>query len=148
MTHTDMTWRPVAENDRAAVGRTSVFAELGRRRLRKLARNAELARFVPGEIVETAESPTEHFHVVVGGAVEIRDETGTRRIGAGGHFGGEALLGRATPTATVVATDELRLLRVPRAEFFELVRANPQLAVAVAGELARSLRRMRAPEAA
>jgi signal-transduction protein with cAMP-binding, CBS, and nucleotidyltransferase domain len=113
-----------------------LFAALGRRRLRKLARASEVAEFVPGDVVAGGEEQAApFFHVILDGAAEVKGAGGRRRLRRGGHFGGSALIGGTRP-GTVVATDELRLLRVPRPAFLELARENPTVALAVLRELA------------
>jgi len=130
--------------NRTATGRTGdagdlesleLFSALGRRRLRKLARASEVAEFVPGDVVAGGEEGAPFFHVILDGEAELEAAGGRRRLRRGGHFGGSALMGGTAPT-TVVATDELRLLRIPRPAFLELVRANPTVALAVLRELA------------
>src|ERR671938_1145996 len=111
-----------------------LFSALGRRRLRKLARASEVAEFVPGDVVAGGEEAAPFFHVVLDGEAELKGAGGRRRLRRGAHFGGSALIGGTAP-ATVVATDELRLLRVPRPAFLELARDNPTVALAVLREL-------------
>ena len=130
-------WRPMPRATEGAVlGGTTLFESLDRRSVRKLAREVELARFIPGDVLATPASPPDYFHVVLEGHAEVRDAAGKRRIGPGGHFGAAALLGRATQEAMVVAADEVQLLRIPRGMFLELASRNPRVALAVLRQLA------------
>jgi CRP-like cAMP-binding protein len=141
-------WRPLGKSEATdALGRIRLFEGLGRRRLRRLARTSQFARFVPGDVVASSGGQAAFFHVVLGGHAEARDTTETRRIGPGDHFGGGALLGRETGTPTVVATDELQLMRLPRPAFLELASHEPQVALAIVRELAERSRRV-LPDAA
>ena len=125
-------WRRSADPDStAAVAQVPLFARLGRRQARKLARAAELAAFVPGDVVLSDGAPADFFYVVLRGNADLREARGARRLGPGDYFGETGLLDEASPSATVVATDELRVLRLPGSLFLRLLRESPSVAFAV-----------------
>ena len=125
-------WAQTTDADWAAVvARMPLFAQLGKRQLRKVTRNAEFAAFVQGDIVLLENAPGDFFYVVLGGEAEVRDPARARRIGPGDYFGETALLNGAGASASVVATDELEVMRLPGREFARLVQASPLAARAM-----------------
>jgi len=129
-------WPRTTEADWAkVVARMPLFAKLGKRDLRRLTRHAEIAAFVPGDIVVLANAPADFFYVVLGGEAEVRDTMGVRRLGPGHYFGEATLLHAANRGVTVVATDELSVLRLPGTVFVRVVQRSPQLAFELLREL-------------
>jgi CRP-like cAMP-binding protein len=127
--------RGAGENVAHVLGEMPLFSTVGKRRLKRIARDSEVARFVPGDVVTTAGDDAEFFQVVLDGEAEVRGKP--RRIRRGDHFGGSALLGGGTSAATVVAADDLTVMRLSRGEFLDLVRENPRVALAIVRELAQ-----------
>jgi CRP-like cAMP-binding protein len=125
-------WARPADADLAGtVAQVPLFAKLGRRHVRKLARDVELAAFVPGDVVLRDSSAVEFLYVVLRGEAELREEEGARRLGPGEYFGETALLDGRNHSATVVASDELQVLRLPGSVFLRLLRRDPAIAFAV-----------------
>jgi CRP-like cAMP-binding protein len=121
----------------AALAEVSLFAKLGRRPARKIARHAELARFVPGDVVLDCDAPIDFFYVVLCGAAELREEGRTYRLRRGDSFGELDLLGGAESSATVIATDETRVVRLPVEVFRGVAQATPDLAFAILKQVGR-----------
>jgi CRP-like cAMP-binding protein len=119
----------------------SLFAKLGKRQRRKITRQAEFAGFVPGDIVLGADAPADFFYVVLGGEAEVRDSATIHRIGRGDYFGETALFNSANRSATVVATNELYVIRLPAQVFLRLVQRNPSVSVAILKDLGDRMRR-------
>ena len=113
------------------VTRMPLFASLGKRELRKLMREAEFAVFVPGDIVLGEDSPADFFYAVVDGEAEVRGVATPPRLGRGDYFGEAALLDGASSSATVVATNELTVMRLPGAVFLRLVERSPRAALTI-----------------
>jgi CRP-like cAMP-binding protein len=125
-------WERPADADLAGrVTQVPLFAKLGRRQVRKLARDVEVAAFVPGDVVLGDSAAVEFFYVVLRGEAELREEGGARRLRPGEYFGETALLDGSGLSATVVATDELQVLRLPGSAFLRLLRRDPAIAFAV-----------------
>lgn len=135
-------WAQTTDADWAAVvDRMPLFAQLGKRHLRKVTRNAEFAAFVPGDIVLLENAPGDFFYVVLSGEAEVRDSAHVRRVGPGEYFGETALLNGTGASASVVATDELEVMRLPGREFVRLVQASPLVASAMLRDLGGRARR-------
>ena len=129
-------WARTTEADWAkVVARMPLFAKVSKRQLRRLTRHAEVAAFVPGDIVVLANAPADFLYVVLDGAAEVRETARARRLGPGDYFGETALLNAAGGAATVVATDELSVMRLPGAVFVRVVQRSPRVAVAMLREL-------------
>jgi cAMP-dependent protein kinase regulator len=99
--------------------------------MRKVARDVELAAFLPGDVVLDDGAAADFFYVVLHGEAELRDGQEVRRIRPGEYFGETGLLNETKPSVTVVSTDELELLRVPGSVFLRLLRQDPAVAYAV-----------------
>jgi len=123
------------------LGEVPLFAGLGGRHRRKVASAAKIRRFADGTVLMQAGRPGEAMHVLLDGEVSIRPP-GRRALTVGvGSFVGElALLDGGPRTATVVAKGDVVTLSISRARFRKLLTSEPQVAVAIAEELARRLR--------
>ena len=108
-----------------------LFAKLRPRQVRKVAHDVELAGFLPGDVVLDDGAAADFFYVVLQGEAQLRDEGEVRRIRPGEYFGETGLLDETNRSATVVATDELQLLRLPGSVFLRLLRRNPAVAYAM-----------------
>jgi CRP/FNR family cyclic AMP-dependent transcriptional regulator len=80
--------------------------------------------------------------IVLEGMVEVRREgLPLSRLGPGNHFGEMALLtsGDSPRSADVVAVEPTRVLQLTSWDLFPFLDANPEVARAIIGELARRL---------
>jgi F420-non-reducing hydrogenase small subunit len=82
--------------------------------------------------------------VIVDGLVEISDESGSLlgRLGAGEVFGEMAIIADLPRTACAVAMAPTRLIRIPRAAFFERIRERPELLLHLVLTLIERLREL------
>jgi CPA1 family monovalent cation:H+ antiporter len=128
---------PLARRDweRAAgpefLAQVPLFAKLRPRHARKVARDVELAAFLPGDVVLDDGASADFFYVVLRGEAQVRGERETRTVRSGEYFGETGLLDETNRSVTVVATNELQLLRLPGSVFVRLLRQNPAVAYAV-----------------
>ena len=135
-------WHGSSDTDLAAtLASVPLFAKLGRRRVRKTARNGELASFVPGDVVVRGDEPADFFYVVLRGEAELRDDGKTRRLRPGDYFGEASLLRASNRSLTVVATDDLHVLRLPGPVFLRLAQQSPSIAFAILRQLGRQVRK-------
>jgi CRP/FNR family transcriptional regulator, cyclic AMP receptor protein len=135
-------WNHTADLDfTAALAQVPLFGGLNRRQLRKTARHAELATFLPGDVALDSDTSPDYFYVVLRGAAELRDEGRTRRVRRGDYFGETALLEGTDDSATVIATDELHVLRLPAPVVLELARRSPSVSYAILTQLGRRMQR-------
>jgi CRP-like cAMP-binding protein len=135
-------WNRATERDWAEVlARLPLFSRLGKRRLRKIARHAQFAEFAPGDAVVLRGAPADSFYVVLGGGAKAL-KPGARNLGTGDYFGEMALLDGGPRSATVVATDELHVMRIPRQSFLQLVEQNAAVALTILTEFGTRVRRL------
>ena len=97
----------------------------------------------PGEVIfREGDAPNGEAYLVHEGKVEIRkridgEERTLRRLAKGDLLGEVALFRGGPHYATAVATDEVTVLVVPAARLESMVRAHPELAIALIRQLAR-----------
>jgi len=112
---TDRDWAEV-------LARFPLFSKVGKRKLRKVARDAHFAEISPGEEVIARGAPADSFYVILGGEAAVRDRPRAPRLRTGDYFGEMALIEGGHRTASVVATEELHLMRLPHQSFMEIVK--------------------------
>jgi HEAT repeat protein len=115
-----------------------LFAELAPQDLRTVAAVADERAFVDGETIAGQGEPGDELHIVVDGEVRVvRFDPGTgserelaRRI-QGDVVGEMALITQEPRMASLVASGEVRTLRLGRTEFEGVLRERPDTAIAV-----------------
>ena len=107
-----------------------IFQHLTKEELLRVLRYVYDQEAGPGErIVRQGESGRDIFFIV-DGAVDIYvGDVQVATVGAGGHFGEMALISGEKRSATVVAHDAVRLLRMSQADFYDLTQKDPSAAV-------------------
>jgi CRP/FNR family cyclic AMP-dependent transcriptional regulator len=134
-------WNRADERDWAKVlSALPLFKGVSKRRLRRIAQSSEVREFPPGETVVATGAPPDWFYVILGGEAKVTGRPATRALGPGDYFGELALLDGGTRSATVVATDDLHVLRMPRHAFFELLEEEG-VAAQLLAELGGRIRR-------
>jgi CRP-like cAMP-binding protein len=115
-----------------------LFAELAPQDLQRVAAVVDERAFVDGETIADQGEPGDELYIVVDGEVRIlRDDpdTGTGRELAvrrqGDVVGEMALITQEPRMASLVASGEVRTLRLGRAEFEGVLRERPDTAIAV-----------------
>ena len=120
----------------------SLFADVPKRRVRKIARLGHIARYPARAPIVTAGAPGEAFYVVLAGLVAV--DTGTGRpgveLGPGGCFGEMALLDEAPRSATVIAIRETTCLLLDRNAFDTILSTEPAIGSKLLRTLAARLR--------
>ena len=105
-------------NDWARVVRAfPLFGDIPRRRLRKLVRQATLLEFASGETVVSRDEPTGSIYVVLAGTATARGATKARTLDVGDHFGDVGHSDGGLVGTTVVAVNQLHVMRLPCASF-------------------------------
>jgi CRP/FNR family transcriptional regulator, cyclic AMP receptor protein len=141
-------WDQVTPSDWADVLATfPVFSGVANRRLRKLVRHARIAEYGPGDIVVEQGSPGDSLYLILSGSAKVRGKPAARPLGIGDYFGELGLLDGVPRSATVVATGELQVMRIPRRSFLSLARRYPAISLKMASNLGRQLRRLEAQPA-
>jgi CRP-like cAMP-binding protein len=109
--------------------RVSLFADLDRRQLKKLAqlfRERTLVRDT-SPVREGTMSGLGFFVIAEGEASVSIDGAVLKKLGPGDHFGEIALVNEAERTATVTADTDLRVLEIPFYDFRDFALANPDV---------------------
>ena len=136
-------WSRATDRDWAEVlAKLPLFSRLGKRRLRKVARQARFVEFAAGDTVVSAGAPGDSLYVILGGEARARGRRAARPLRPGDYFGEMALLDGEPRSATVVATEPLHVMRLPRPSFLEVAEEDPGIALAMLAELARRVRRL------
>jgi CRP-like cAMP-binding protein len=106
-----------------------LFAELGRRQLKKLAGLCKERRLSAGTspVQEGKMSGIGFFVVAEGEAVVSVGGDAVATLKPGDHFGEIALISEAERTATITATTDLRLLEIAFYDFREFAHENPDV---------------------
>ena len=115
-----------------------LFAGVGKRRLRKLVRNATFAELARGERTLSNGAANDSLYVVLGGEGKVLLPT-PRSIRTGDYFGELGVLGGRPRPSHVVATQELHLMKLPRQPVLELARRHPPLTLTLLKDLGARL---------
>ena len=120
----------IAEEPLKLLRRIEIFAELPEPVLERLAAEATPVSVAADQVVVSRGEVGNHFYAIATGkAVVERDDGTTRELGPGDFFGEIALLRDVPRTATVRASEPLRLFVVEREEFLMAVTGHsPTLA--------------------
>jgi CRP-like cAMP-binding protein len=132
----------------AELRRTSLFANADDEQLRPLAERAYTRRLAAGQILFTEGEPSEHLYVVRSGRIRIGvssphgEQLILSVLGPGDTFGELSVIDGGARSATAEALDAVELLAVGAAEARQVLEREPVLLLAVAGELAATVRRL------
>jgi signal-transduction protein with cAMP-binding, CBS, and nucleotidyltransferase domain len=109
-----LSWDRPSTGDWAKVLETfPLFSGVSKRRLRKLVRKATFAEFAAGDTINSRGRNSDSLYLILGGAATARGRR-ARALSVGDYFD-EAALNEGTPhSTTVVATEELQLMRLQR----------------------------------
>jgi CRP/FNR family transcriptional regulator, cyclic AMP receptor protein len=134
-------WNRATDGDWAEVlGKLPLFSHLGNRRLRKIAQQAQFAEFAPGDTVIATGSRGDSLYVILSGEAMALRKPAARTLRIGDYFGELALLDGEPRSATVVATDQLHVMRLPRRAFLELLEQDSTIARTMLAELGARVR--------
>jgi CRP/FNR family cyclic AMP-dependent transcriptional regulator len=141
-------WEHASVDEWAEVLATfSLFSEVGKRKLRKLVRSARFAEVAAGGTVISNGDSSDSLYVILDGAAKELRRPAPRELGVGDYFGELALIDGAPRSATVVATQNLHVMRLPAQSVLALARQHPAITVTMLKDLSRRLRRLEAQTA-
>ena len=107
-----------------------LFQRLNERELLRVMQVVEVIGYKPGEqVVKEGERGDELFILLSGRCQIARGETVLMEVGPGDHFGEMALIRAMPRSATVTAVEPAELIALRRADFFEILRKEHELAV-------------------
>jgi len=121
-----------------------LFAGVSRRQLRKLARRATFVEFAPGDIVMSNPESADWLHVILSGSARVLGKPAARPLRAGDYYGELALLENGPRSATVVAAEELHVMRLPRQSFLRLAQDHAAVSHRMLRNLSAQFRRLEA----
>jgi CRP/FNR family cyclic AMP-dependent transcriptional regulator len=134
-------WERPTQNDWAEVlGALPLFARLGRRQLRGIARLASVVDYWPGEVMVQAGERGDSFYLMLEGRARVLGKS--RVLRSGDFFGEMALVDGGPRSATITATSAVRVMRLPRQAFLRALKQDPQIGLAILETLAGRVRRL------
>lgn len=107
-----------------------LFSRLQERELLRIMQVAEVLAYDAGQVVVREGDRGDELFIVLSGSVHItRGDSILSEVSAGEHFGEMALIRSMPRSATVIAVEPSELIAVRRADFFEILRKEHELAV-------------------
>ena len=128
------------EEDLDRLRRVGVFSVLETGELERLYDAARVTEHSPGDALTEEGAIGYRFHLIIEGSASV--ERGGRelaRLGDGDFVGEISLLGGGHATATVRVTDPTRCVTLQRERFWEVLQAEPQIALRILEVVARRL---------
>jgi len=140
------------DTDRIAqvLGQVSLFARLGRRRLRRLAEHATTRTYAPGDVILRQGDTAMSFYVILTGSVHVLRDAGEdhqlviARMGECSFFGEMALIDDRPRLTTVVATEPTECAMVAKWDFERELHRHPEIALALLPVLNTRIRELQA----
>jgi CRP/FNR family cyclic AMP-dependent transcriptional regulator len=123
-------------NAQQTLSQVPLFRNLDPQYLERLQLAARERNYAAGDVILREGELGIAFYVVLAGHVEV-----TRSDGPGGSFGEMALLNDMPRSARVTAVDAVTCLVLPRLDFIDALRDQPEIAVQLLKTLADLLRR-------
>jgi serine/threonine protein phosphatase PrpC len=115
---------------REILARMPLFRPLSDREILRVLQVTEVSAFQEGERIITEGEKGEELYIVLSGQVSVRrGDSQVATLSPGEHFGEMALIRSQPRSATVVSNGASELMTVRRADFFEILRKEHQLAV-------------------
>ena len=137
-------WNHASPSDWAEVLSTfPLFSGIAKRRLRKLARHSTVAEYGRGDMVIQKGTSADSLHIILSGSAKALGKPASRTLRTGDYFGELSLLDGTPRSATVIATSELHLMKLPRQTFLELTH-DPEISLQMLRTLGSQLRRLEA----
>ena len=134
-------WERPTQRDWADVlGALPLFTRLNKRQLRNLAKLAKIEDYSPSEPIVQTGDQGESFYLVLEGRARVAGKS--RTLGPGGFFGEMALIDGGPRSATITATTQVRVMKLPRQAFLKALKQDPQIGLAIMETLAGRIRRL------
>src|SRR5262249_42302305 len=115
---------------REALANMPLFARLTERELPRVMQAVEAREYQDGQIVMREGEKGDELFIVLAGIVVVKGgDEDLPRLRAGEQVGGMALIRSVPRSATVVAEGGAELIAIRRADFFEILRKEHEIAV-------------------
>jgi CRP/FNR family cyclic AMP-dependent transcriptional regulator len=134
-------------NAEEALANASLFSELSRRDVKRLAEATIARAYKKGDTVVKEGETAVAFYLITKGRVMVmhgsaKGETAMASLGPGEFFGEMAILDSYARSASVVATEDMECLVLSRWDFMAELRTNPFIAVQMLPVLSRRIRKL------
>lgn len=130
----------MSDSDVDRLRRATLFSALGEEEVRRFADAASVTKHPAGEALTEQGTLGHRFHVLLEGAADVeRDGRRISSVGPGDFVGELGLLGGGPSTATVRTTEPTRCLTLRREAFWEVLQAEPSIALRILEVLSRRL---------
>jgi CRP-like cAMP-binding protein len=114
--------------DVSQLKRASLFADVPDESLAKIAPFTKVDEFAPGKVVIKEGGYANDFYVIEEGKARVeRDGDKIAELGPGDVFGEQALLEKQTRSASVVAEDTLRVIKIEHWELSRMRKSMPEV---------------------
>ena len=126
----------------------SLFSELSRRDLKRLAAATITRAYKKGDVIVKQGENAVAFYLITKGRVSVvrgaegESQTALAALGPGEFFGEMALLDSYPRSASVVAVEDTECLVLSRWDFTAELRSNPNIAVQMLPVLSRRIRKL------
>jgi len=134
--------RPTAGDWADVLATFPLFSGVSKRRLRRLTRKATFAEFAAGDTIIRTGERSDSLYVILSGEARVLRRPAARTLSTGDYFGELALVDRAARSATVAATQELHVMRLPAHSVLRLARRHPAITLTLLTNLTTHLRRL------
>ena len=114
--------------DVSQLKRTSLFADVPDESLAKIAPFTKVDEFAPGKVVVKEGGYANDFYVIEEGKARV-ERAGDKiaELGPGDVFGEQALLEKQARSASVIAEDTLRVIKIEHWEFSRMRKSMPDV---------------------
>lgn len=114
--------------DASQLKKVPLFAEVPEESLAKIAPFTKVDEFAEGKAVIREGGYANDFYVIVDGTAKVeREGEHLAELGAGDVFGEQGLLEKQQRSATVTATDTLRVIRIEHWELSRMRKSMPEV---------------------
>jgi CRP/FNR family cyclic AMP-dependent transcriptional regulator len=128
--------------DPAALKDVTIFSTLTPDQLVRVFRSGEVVEHATGDRLTEEGAHGHRFHLILEGSAEVeRGGQAVSELGRGDFVGEIGLLGGGPSTATVLCTSPTSCLTIWRERFWELLEAEPAIALRILEILCRRLER-------
>jgi serine/threonine protein phosphatase PrpC/CRP-like cAMP-binding protein len=118
------------EHKKQVLAQMPLFRQLDDAELRRVLQVTETHTYTDGEHIITEGQRGESLYIVLSGIVRVlRGEAQVKTLTVGENFGEMALIRNQPRSASVVSSGVSEMLVMHRAEFFEILRSQPRIAV-------------------
>src|SRR5690606_575441 len=118
------------QRKREVLGQMPLFRPLDDRELRRVLQVTEVRSYTDGQVIIEEGDAGDSLYIVLSGKASVyHNNVLVKPLGTGEHLGARALARSHRRSATVRSGGSSEMLILRRAEFFEIMRSQPRIAV-------------------